>query len=614
MLQRFLTNPYRNAFLNLFLLFFLLLSGVGRSFGQGPLTVTATATSACAAPSTIVVTATGGVPGPGGYQYSVDGSAYQPSNVFPNFTGLGAHTVSVLDASGNPATTITLTIDCITFIPVGNSAATCLSNNGSLTVDPTGIQWQDAALNHYVGGGGPYQYSIDHGATWQTSPTFSNLYGNTVAYDVWVLNGNHTIGMATAIVGNLGGATVVPVATDAGCPNNDGTVNVTAMGTAPPFTYKLNDGSFGPKTNFTGLARGDYIAYVTDGNGCVTQAPVTVQQNNTLVLTTGPDVTICEGQHTTLGAASPNGVSYSWTPATTLNNPAVLSPVASPRSSTTYTLVATWGACTQTGTVTVNVNQAPVADAGVGDTTCYGRSTGLMGSATGAAPFSYRWRPTTFLNNSVTAGPTVVQPTASTTYHLVVTDGNGCSSLNDAAATVFVTPPPQLFAGNDTNVVAGQPVPLHAEDVIGSGFVSYQWTPAEGLDNSLVQDPLVIAAGATTTYIATGTTAAGCMGTDSITVKVYTTGDIYVPNAFSPNHDGHNDVLRVIAPGIAFLKMFAVYDRWGAQVFATSNVGIGWDGTRGGRELAPGVYVWMAVGVDFQGRLVERKGTVLLVR
>jgi gliding motility-associated-like protein len=95
---------------------------------------------------------------------------------------------------------------------------------------------------------------------------------------------------------------------------------------------------------------------------------------------------------------------------------------------------------------------------------------------------------------------------------------------------------------------------------------------------------------------------------------VFNTAEIYVPSAFSPNHDGHNDVLRVIGPSIRELKVFAVYDRVGSQVFTTSNLSVGWDGTREGRELPAGTYVWMAVGVDFAGKVHEKKGTVVLVR
>ncbi len=67
-------------------------------------------------------------------------------------------------------------------------------------------------------------------------------------------------------------------------------------------------------------------------------------------------------------------------------------------------------------------------------------------------------------------------------------------------------------------------------------------------------------------------------------------------------------------PGIKELKYFTIFDRWGRQVFMTSNPGVGWDGTLKGTALETGVYVWMVMGVDVSGRVVQRKGTVVLVK
>jgi gliding motility-associated-like protein len=481
-----------------------------------------------------------------------------------------------------------------------------------------GVTYGDDPADPPVPSDGSFQYSIDNGVNWQASPIFPNLKGNGVVYyPVWVKDGANTIGGTSQSLSTLGGAAPLTTATDATCANNDGALHVEPNGGNPPFTFKIDKGSYGsPATSadFTGLVSGDHTVFVMDVNGCEGSDVVNVPLNNTLVLTMGGDATICEGDKATLRATSPNGVSFSWTPATGLSNPTALQPVANPQTTTTYTLTATWAGCTQTGTETVNVNPAPVADAGPGETTCYGKDVVLKGGGMGTGPLSYRWRPTTFLSSSTTSGPTVVTPTATTTYTLKVTDGNGCTSLNDASVTVKVTPPPQVFAGNDTNVVAGQPVPLHATDVSNTGFTDYSWAPAAGLSSGTGQDVVVVAAGETTSYVVTATTAQGCLGVDSVTVKVFDEADLYVPSAFSPNHDGHNDVLRVVGPSIRALKVFAVYDRYGGQVFTTSNLAVGWDGTRDGRALPPGVYVWMAVGVDFAGKVVERKGTVVLVR
>jgi gliding motility-associated-like protein len=514
--------------------------------------------------------------------------------------------MDALGATAGPIS-VTVNIGCITLLTtVGTSS--CVTPDGSIRIDE-------------VGGVAPIYYSIDGGVSFQSTMqptyTFSNLPGGI--YSVVVKDGRNTVTSESIIVGGLTGATVVPTPQNASCTDNDGIIGVTISGGAPPYTFKLDNGSYGSgtsptATSYSGLSSGDHTVYVTDGNGCVTSANTTILVTNTLTLTTGKDVTICEGKEAMLSATSPEAKSFAWSPATGLSSTTSANPAASPTTTTTYTVVATWGACTQSRSEVVTVNPAPIAYAGPGDTTCFGKDANLQGSGTGVSPLAFRWTPATYLSSAVQPAPTVVSPSSSTTYHLLVTDGNGCASLNDASAFVYVTPPPVVSAGPDTNVAAGQPVPLHATDVSGSGFTTYTWAPAGGLSMGIGADVVVLSAGESTTYTVTAATAAGCLGMDSVLVKVFTTSDLYVPGAFSPNHDGHNDVLRVVGPSIRELKVFAVYDRYGGQVFTTSNLSVGWDGTRGGRELPPGVYVWMAVGVDFDGKTVERKGTVVLVR
>jgi gliding motility-associated-like protein len=89
---------------------------------------------------------------------------------------------------------------------------------------------------------------------------------------------------------------------------------------------------------------------------------------------------------------------------------------------------------------------------------------------------------------------------------------------------------------------------------------------------------------------------------------------LFVPNAFTPNGDGHNDVLRVIPIGIRALNYFTVFNRWGQRVFTTTDPGTGWDGTVNGVLQPVGTYVWMAGGVNYKGEVVERKGVVVLIR
>ena len=164
------------------------------------------------------------------------------------------------------------------------------------------------------------------------------------------------------------------------------------------------------------------------------------------------------------------------------------------------------------------------------------------------------------------------------------------------------------WAGNDTIAVKGQALFLHAK-----GGTSYQWNPSTGLNNPLVQDPVAIL-NSSQTYELVVKNQDGCEGKDTVNIKVFNEPDIFVPTAFTPNHDGRNDVLKLIAPGIAQLFYFRIYNRWGQLLFETGNISRGWDGKIGNQPGASGVYIWLVNGIDFKGKRIEKKGIVSLIR
>jgi gliding motility-associated-like protein len=487
----------------------------------------------------------------------------------------------------------------LTFSTQTNNTATCGNSNGSITV------------TNVLGGNGNYQYSIDGGA-FQSSPTFNNLAA-----------GNHTInvednatppdqGTLMVGMGSIAGPTsFAPVPISASCLNNDGEVDVTnVIGGTMPYQYSANGGAYGPNPLLTGLPGGLQNITVEDANGCTVTQPIDVSINNTLTLTMGAGATICQGTRTTLTLTT-NATVFSWSPAASLNNDTIAEPVASPGTTTTYSVMANLGICISTGTETVTVLPAPIAAATPPEVTiCYGQSTQLQGSG----GVTYEWLPTTWLSDSTVSNPVVQAPQKSITYGLTVTGTNGCTSIQPALVLVVVTPPPVVFAGDDTAILIGQTLQLNAVDVNNSGFTSYQWSPAVGLDNPGIPDPIATVT-ADITYVVTATTPQGCVGTDTIMIKAVNTSDIIVPNAFRPDGgNGKNDILRPHAVGIQTLKYFAVYDRWGQRVYFTTNEGGGWDGTVGGQAQPMGTYVWMAQGLDFSGRSVVRQGTVILIR
>jgi gliding motility-associated-like protein len=107
----------------------------------------------------------------------------------------------------------------------------------------------------------------------------------------------------------------------------------------------------------------------------------------------------------------------------------------------------------------------------------------------------------------------------------------------------------------------------------------------------------------------------GCFALDTVFIRVFKTDpDIFVPTAFTPNGDKRNDVLTPIPVGIAEFQFFRLYNRWGQLVFSTTEVGKGWNGLINGREQGSDTFVWHVRGVDYTGRVIDKKGATTLVR
>jgi gliding motility-associated-like protein len=115
-------------------------------------------------------------------------------------------------------------------------------------------------------------------------------------------------------------------------------------------------------------------------------------------------------------------------------------------------------------------------------------------------------------------------------------------------------------------------------------------------------------------YILTGYNSNHCSSSDTLNVIVVEDcGEMFVPNAFSPNGDGHNDVLKV--NGICLQNMtFMIFNRWGEKIFETTDQSVGWDGTYKGEQMNTGVYVYRLEGRTFDNKSFSSKGNITLIR
>ena len=142
---------------------------------------------------------------------------------------------------------------------------------------------------------------------------------------------------------------------------------------------------------------------------------------------------------------------------------------------------------------------------------------------------------------------------------------------------------------------------------------AYDWSPAMWLNNSHIANPSAFM-NKEIEFLITMTASTGCKTTDTLLVRVFEKNEILIPNVFSPNGDGVNDVLKLNGIGIRELKYFKVFNQWGKLLYETNKLDDAWDGTYGG-ELQPlASYTWMIDAFDYQGIKIQKAGTVTLLR
>ena len=323
----------------------------------------------------------------------------------------------------------------------------------------------------------------------------------------------------------------------------------------------------------------------------------------------GADTTICANRTVVLGSdSSVSGVTYNWSPSSTLDNAASANPTASPTAQvTTYTVTVTANGtgCRNSDQVTITMLPPLQANAGPDVEICMNDSK-QIGAGHVEGQF-YQWTPSTGLSDASVSNP-VANPSQTTTYTVVITDTTGCDAITDNV-TVTVHDLPSANAGADDSITAGASIQL-----VGTGGLQYTWTPEAGLSNANIFNP-VAAPDSSTDYVLTVTDLFGCKNTDTVRITVINFAKPYwLPSSFTPDGNGHNDVFIVRGGGFVTFE-FSIYNRYGELVFISKTIDQGWDGsTKLGDDTPPDAYVWRLTGVLNDGTKVDDKGLVNLVK
>ncbi len=163
----------------------------------------------------------------------------------------------------------------------------------------------------------------------------------------------------------------------------------------------------------------------------------------------------------------------------------------------------------------------------------------------------------------------------------------------------------------DVSMNVNNKLQLNARN-LGLTGVQYNWMPFSNLNNSGIPNPIATIS-KQEEYKVEMKTAAGCVTVDTVLVRVHTDKAIYVPNAFSPNGDGVNDILKVNLVGFSRLNNFVVYNSFGYIIYNSNDINRGWDG-RDWWGIRAGTYRWYVSATDANNQVTTKTGSVLLVR
>ncbi|MFZ4059170.1 MAG: T9SS type B sorting domain-containing protein, partial [Ferruginibacter sp.] len=445
------------------------------------------------------------------------------------------------------------------------------------------------------------------GGTPVATPTAVNAAG---VYQLIVTNGSGCADTATVTVAINPKPSLGVDKTTSICPN--ATVDLTAQFITSGLTTAWTFGGVPVANPLSVNTLGVYQLIATNITGCADTALYTISAAPAPVLTITNPPALCLPAVADLTAPSITNGSSTGLTFTYWNNLAATSAVANPSavSAGTYYIKATTAlGCTAINSVVVSQVIRPQVYAGRDTAICSATPGQLHGLVTGTSgTVSYAWTPNIGLNRADTL-TAIATPDSTTTYTLTTTIVNGtCTYTVSDSMVLTVQPPVVANAGRDTFAVIGISHQLQA-----TGGLIYSWTPTFVLNNPNIANPFARLT-TDTRFVVRVSDLIGCFDYDTVFVKVYDAIRYYVPNAFSPNGDGRNDIFKPIPIGIVSTEYFRVYNRFGELVYQTSQNGAGWDGTFKGKPQPVGNYVWMVKGKGANSTNIELSGNVVLVR
>ena len=516
----------------------------------------------------------------------------------PAVDAAGTYTYTVTASCGNATADVVVTLNpapdagtngAITFCPADPSADLFASLGGTPDLGGT---WSPALTS----GTGVFDPAVDAAGTY--TYTVTNGCGNATADIIVTINANPSPGTNGAVSFCTADAPADLFASLGGVPDAGGTwTPALASGT----------GVFNPAVDLAGT----YTYSVNSCAGGPLTADVVVTLNPAPNAGTDGAITFCDDDPTAdlyaSLAGTPDG-GGTWTPALS-SGTGIFNPGVDLGGTYTYTVTNPCGSVTANVVVTVNSCAPPAAGFTISDTLiCFGECIQFTDTSS-FTPTQWHWDfgGAADPDTSILQHPSICPDTIGVfTITLTATNANGNTT---ATSNVTIVVQPTLAAYADTTIDMNTDAFVSASGTPSGG--DYNWSGGD-LDCPTCQSnytsPLT-----DTEYIVEYLTPEGCLARDTMIVIVLFEDIVDVPNGFSPNSDGKNDILLVKGEGIVAMN-FVIHNRYGQQVFKSDSQDVGWDGSFKGKAENPGVFAWYLEYTLIDGSTNLKKGNVTLIK
>lgn len=566
--------------------------------GQPPVfVVNATSTGETCSGSFDGTATVSAVNGTGPYQYG-----WSTGSTNQNITGLTSGTYYVTVTDNNTCQALdTVTVTTTNPIVFNNTViqpVKCFGgNDGSITVTVSG-------------GTGGYKLNWSGGFC---GTTYSGLSAGSYTVTVNDQSGCHAD--TAYLVTEPAQLVVNAIHTDAICNGQaSGTATAVVTGGTPSYIYLWSNGDNNATAMGLGVQTIDVV--VTDANQCSASASTNISEPAALSVQLGSTPPMCVDTYNgSINAATINGTSpfnyvLTFNGSSLQNN---TSGIFDGLVSGQYTVSSTdVNGCTATSSVILN---PPYPDEFVitsDSTSCNG--TSYLDGAIHVTPISVVNQPYYYsVDNGGNQLTGDFMNLSAGNHILIMTNKNGCVTdtfafvEQPALGTIAVTP-------GDTTMQLGESLQLavNISPYTSSDITAYNWSQIQGISCADCAAP-VVSAYETGEYTVSVTYGKGCVATSSVKVVVEGQPPVFIPNAFSPNGDGNNDLFMVYGDAISKVEL-SIFNRWGEEIFRSTDRLAGWDGTYKGQLQNPTVYTYVAAITYLDGKQIQKKGTVTILR